>query len=148
MDKDENLSHEIWHSWVGRIKGLILIKAPQNAKPDESSKIDAFVVVFADCPGNATWLSLGQQWRYRQIITWNLRPPWARGCPSLHDGWPSSKHAGIGEDTGGPTLPGVDIIHVQPVQSAFKDELTIVIDDHGEAITIKAVVLEAVVFEV
>jgi hypothetical protein len=44
----------------------------------------------------------------------------------------------------------LDIICVRPVRSAFKDELAIVIDDHGEAVTIKAVVLEAneaVVFE-
>ena len=56
-------------------------------------------------------------------------------------------------------MPGLDIICVRPVRSAFKDELAIVIDDHGEAIMIevvvseanKAVVLEAnkaVVFEV
>jgi hypothetical protein len=40
-------------------------------------------------------------------------------------------------------LPGVDIIHVRPVQFAFKVELPNVIDDHGEAVTIEVVVLEA-----
>ncbi len=45
----------------------------------------------------------------------------------------------------------MDIIHVRPVQSAFKDELTIVIDDHDEAVTVEAVLLEAnktVIFKV
>jgi hypothetical protein len=37
----------------------------------------------------------------------------------------------------------VDIIRVQRVRFAFKVELAIVIDDHGEAITIEVVVLEA-----
>jgi hypothetical protein len=44
----------------------------------------------------------------------------------------------------------LDIIRVRPVRSAFKDKLAIVIDDHGEAVTIEAVVFkanEAVVFE-
>jgi hypothetical protein len=35
--------------------------------------------VFADCPGNATRLSSGQQRRHHQIIAGILRPPWARG---------------------------------------------------------------------
>ena len=49
-----------------------------------------------------------------------------------------------------PSSPDSDIIRVRPVRSAFKDELAIVIDDHGEAVTIEAVVFtanEAVVFE-
>jgi deoxycytidine triphosphate deaminase len=37
----------------------------------------------------------------------------------------------------------LDIICVRPVRSAFKDELTIVFDDHGKAVTIEAIVLEA-----
>jgi hypothetical protein len=39
----------------------------------------------------------------------------------------------------------LDIICVRPVpaRSSFKDELAIVIDDHGKAVTIEAVVLEA-----
>ena len=36
----------------------------------------------------------------------------------------------------------MDIIRVRPVLSAFKDELAIVIDDHGEAVTIEVVVLD------
>ena len=40
-------------------------------------------------------------------------------------------------------MPGVDIIRVRPVRVAFKVELAIVIVDHGEAITIEVVVLEA-----
>jgi hypothetical protein len=39
--------------------------------------------------------------------------------------------------------PMTDIIRVRLVRSAFKDELAIVIDDHGEAITIEVVILEA-----
>jgi ribosomal protein L21E len=45
----------------------------------------------------------------------------------------------------------LDIIIVRTVQFAFKGELAIVINDHGEAVTIEVVVLEAnkaVVFEV
>ncbi len=38
------------------------------------------------------------------------------------------------------TSPGLDIICVQPVRSAFKDELAIIINDHGEAVTIEVVV--------
>ena len=47
-------------------------------------------------------------------------------------------------------MPGVDIILVRMVQFAFKGELAIVINDHGEAITIDVVseANEAVVFEV
>ncbi len=46
---------------------------------------------------------------------------------------------------------GLDIIRVGPVRFAFKVELVIVIDDHGEAVTIEVIVSEAneaVVFEV
>jgi len=47
-------------------------------------------------------------------------------------------------------LPGLDIIRVRPVRSAFNDELAIVIDDHGKAVTIEVIILkanEAVVLE-
>ena len=37
----------------------------------------------------------------------------------------------------------VVIVEVNEAISAFKDELTIVIDDHGEAVTIEVVVFEA-----
>ena len=70
--------------------GPILVKAPQNderyIRPNETSKINVFIVVFADCPDNATQLLLGQQWRHSQIIEWNLCLPWARGGPPLCDG--------------------------------------------------------------
>ena len=132
MDKDDNSSPEIWHFWVGQIQGLIQVKTPQKAEwwiwPDKSSKIDVFVIVFTDYPGNASRLLLGQQWQHHLIIVGDLRPPWAWCGPPLCHGWPDSKHAGIGEDIGGPSLLGKDIIHLRWVRFAFKGELAIVID--------------------
>ena len=97
MDEDDKLSPEIWHFWVGRIKGPIHVQYSQNAEwciwPDESSKIGVFVIVFADYPGNATWFSLGQQQRHRLIIAGDLRPSWARCGSPLCQCWPGSKHA-------------------------------------------------------